>query len=237
MGIHVPVLALLLKLKGRPLGSTVMLGRQGWHISDDPAAEDYQGALKLVHKYDPNISLSDLHSDGYSEKLFEWLGSSSVQSLDASGYEGAEIIHDLTIPIGGELRLRFDCVFDGGTLEHVYDIPLAIRNIRAMLRPGGLLVSCNGANNFLGHGLYQFSPELMWRALSVENGFQVEFMMLVDESNEPQPMYVQDPEILGRRDEPRSTKGCTLLQVVARKIREDVNDSVYQSDYSRAWKG
>lgn len=236
MGVHIPNLAFLLKFMGRDLGTTLMLGRQGVHISEDTASDEYRCAIELLHQYNSTVSLNDLRGDGFSDRIFEFLGSSSVVSMDVSAYEGAELIHDLNQPVGPDLMNRFDCIFDGGTLEHVFDIPQAFRNVGDMLKVGGLFLSSNGANNFLGHGFYQFSPELMWRAFSLENGFQIELMQLVDESLSPKPYHVEDPAVLGRRDEPRTTNGCTLLQLAARKVRNTTGGAVQQSDYAAVWK-
>jgi hypothetical protein len=239
VGVHIPNLDFLLKFRGRHLGDTLLLGRQGFHIPLDEEHEDAKAARRLLARYDPDVSLSDIAgTTGFSETLFSYLGSTTIQSMDASPYEGAEIIHDLNTPVPVDLHNRFDCIFDGGTIEHIYDVPLVFRNVRAMLRVGGIFLSSNGANNFLGHGFYQFSPELFWRAFSLSSGFQVELMQLVDESRDPKPKTVEDPEVLGRRDEIRGTQGCTLLVVAARKLRlTGEHGQIQQSDYSSAWQG
>ncbi len=81
----------------------------------------------------------------------------------------------------------------------------------ALLKVGGLFLTSNGDNNFLGHGFYQFSPELLWRAFSLKEGYSVELMQLVDESDVPVARSVEDPSVAGRRLEIRGTAGCTLL--------------------------
>jgi hypothetical protein len=236
MGVHIPNLDFLLKFRGRALGDTLLLGRQGFHI---PLAEGHPQRLagqRLLSRYDPAARLEQLTDEsGYCEPLFRYLGATSVRSMDASAYEGADLVHDLNVPVPPELHDRFDCIFDGGTTEHIFDIPAVFRNVGAMLRMGGLFLMSNGANNFLGHGFYQFSPELLWRAFSLANGFQVELMQLVDESDAPQPMHVADPGVTGRREEIRTTNGCTLLLMAARKVRLTTAAPVQQSDYQAAW--
>ena len=62
---------------------------------------------------------------------------------------------------------QFDVVYDGGTLEHVFNFPVALRNAMELLRPGGRLFTIHTcANNLCGHGFYQFSRELFYRTLS-----------------------------------------------------------------------
>jgi hypothetical protein len=131
----------------------------------------------------------------------------------------------------------FDCVFDGGTIEHIFNVPVALDNAIRMLAVGGLFLSVNGANNFLGHGLYQFSPELMWRVFDRQFGFEVEAMYLVPTLGLPAPRAVADPAVLGHRDEIRETAGSTYLMVAARKL-EAVLRRVWpqQSDYVTTWQ-
>src|SRR6185295_9992131 len=114
----------------------------------------------------------------YAEPLFHALGARKVFALDASAFEGAQVVHDLNLPIGPDLQEKFDLVYDGGTLEHVFNFPVALKNCMQLVRPGGQLILHTVTNNYCGHGFYQFSPELFFRALSPENGFEMERMVL-----------------------------------------------------------
>ena len=98
-------------------------------------------------------------SGGWAEAFFHLLGARSVASLDASPFEGASLIQDLNLPIDESLKERFSVVFDGGTLEHIFNVPQALRNCMEMLREGDLpfntarrttlwdMVSTNSAQN------------------------------------------------------------------------------------------
>ncbi|MGO9959041.1 MAG: hypothetical protein ACLP50_24265 [Solirubrobacteraceae bacterium] len=57
---------------------------------------------------------------GFSEDFFRAAEASSVISIDASAYEGAEIVHDMNAPIPPELECKFDLVVDGGSIEHIF---------------------------------------------------------------------------------------------------------------------
>jgi hypothetical protein len=105
-----------------------------------------------------------------------------------------------------------------------------------MLRPGGLFLSVNAANNQLGHGLYQFSPELFWRAFGPESGYTIERMQLVPLSLPPTPLILDDPA--GERREFGPMSAATYLMAAARRSRTapDVDIPVFQSDYVAAWK-
>jgi hypothetical protein len=43
--------------------------------------------------------------------------------------------------------------------------PWCFRNVKAMLKPGGLFLLASPANNWLGHGLYQFNPDLLGQSV------------------------------------------------------------------------
>jgi hypothetical protein len=42
-----------------------------------------------------------------------------------------------------------------------------------LLKVGGTFVASTPANYFMGHGFYQFSPELFFRLFCPENGFRL----------------------------------------------------------------
>ncbi|WP_059413230.1 methyltransferase domain-containing protein [Cupriavidus basilensis] len=232
MGIDVYVLDFLLRTRRSPLGQTLWLGRQGFHIGHDQAP----AAQRVLALHAPGTPLAAIAgTTGYAESLFAWLGASAVTAMDHSAYEGAALLHDLNQPVPTYLHGRFDCIFDGGTIEHVFNVPAALANVHAMLRPGGLFLSVNAANNQLGHGFYQFSPELMWRVFSREAGYEVEAMYLMDLAGLPTPRVLTDPEVLGRRDEIGPTAGPTYLMVAARKTANAALAAVQQSDYARTW--
>lgn len=75
-------------------------------------------------------------------RVFSRLGFPGLQALDISDFEGADHIFDLNQDeLPEHLTSRFDAVFNGGTLEHVFHVPNALTSITRMLRPGGVVVS------------------------------------------------------------------------------------------------
>ncbi len=234
MGVDLTVLDFLTKFRGKIQGTTLQLGRQGLHI---PVQEECQ-AETILRRYDPHAGFEDIASaTGFAERLFQYLGSRSLIAMDNSPYEGAEIIHDLNVPVPIDLHERFDTIFDGGTIEHVYSPPVAFENVKQMLKIGGLFLSVNGANDQLGHGFYQFSPELMWRVFSKEAGFTVELMQIAGVYGTPAPFDTPDPAATGRRMEIGATAGPTYILVAARKIGVQTAERIpAQSDYASIWK-
>jgi SAM-dependent methyltransferase len=155
-----------------------------------------------------------------------------VDSMDASAYEGASIIHDLNLPIPADLRGRYDLVWDGGTLEHVFNFPAALQNAMQMVRVGGHIFLDTPANNQCGHGFYQFSPELFFRVFTPANGF--ELLRLYIQSDDG-IFHVVDPLEIHGRVELRNSEG-TIMRVHAKKIADLPLSSVQQSDYVESWE-
>jgi hypothetical protein len=117
--------------------------------------------------------LKNLLPRGATDKFLKILGASSIDSLDISSYQGASIIHDLNNPLDEKHHCTYDTVLDGGTLEHVFNFPEGLTSAMNLVKPGGDLIFLTMANNYCGHGFYQFGPELFYRALSLENGFEM----------------------------------------------------------------
>ena len=236
MGVDVYVLDFLLKFKTEsqnPLGETLFLGRQGFHIND----RSRNIAENILKRYFPADTFKNI-SDGskYAEPLFRYLGSSRIVAMDISDFEGATLIHDLNERIPDHLHGCFDCIFDGGTIEHVLDVPRAFANVGMMLRRGGVFLLVDAANNMLGHGMYQFSPELLWTVFSEANGFRIELMQIMETNGTPVGVPVGNPRVVGHRIELGKTQAPTYIMMAARKIAEVQKLAGYQSDYEASWK-
>lgn len=173
---------------------------------------------------------------GFAEPLFEELGAREVRSLDASDWERATDIHDLNLPLPENLRGRFSAVVDSGTLEHVFNFPQALRSAMELVELDGHLILMAPTNDQPGHGFYQFSPDLFFRALTPDNGFTVERCAFKEDHG---AWYdVKDPADVGRRLEFRTRKS-SMLFVIARRVRIVPVFETWpqQSDYARAWSG
>ena len=159
----------------------------------------------------PNAEGTPLKSYQFGEYADDYLrsfaGASAVTVMDYSAYEGATVIHDLNQPVPEALCGKFDAVIEGGSLEHVFNYPVALASLMRLVKPGGTLFMSTPANNCCGHGFYQFSPELMYRVFSEANGFKVRRVVLVEgvypsfELTSNRKAYeVRDPAAVGIRD-------------------------------------
>jgi hypothetical protein len=182
--------------------------------------------------------IAAIRTGGYSEELLRRLGARDPQSIDASAYEQATLVHDMNLPVGEPLRRRFSVLIDGGTLEHVFNFPTAIRNCMEMLDVGGHFFTQTMANNFMGHGFYQFSPELFYRVFSSENGFRVHRVVLYESRvGRPRWFEARDPQEIGERVELINGRP-TYMMVHAEKVAEVplFAQPPQQADYSALWR-
>lgn len=221
------------KTLGVSYDSTCMLGRLKFYTSFD----DFE---KILEKYPDCLHdkfSRSLFKDDYSEPLFRLLGAADIQSMDYSDYEKATLLHDLNVPVNNSLHGKFSCVIDSGTLEHVFNYPVAIKSCMQMLRKGGHFIGISPANNQMGHGFYQFSPELIYRVFSEKNGFRVVKLFLSLEQNGEVHWYeVPDPKAVKSRIEVINSVPL-FIRFIAEKIddKEIFSQAPVQSDYASTW--
>lgn len=90
--------------------------------------------------------------------VFHSLAECTVKALDVSDYEGAEIVHDMNVPVPDDLKEKFDFIFDGSCMDNIFDGPRVLYNMSEMLRPGGRIILYN-ASNSAPTGYLQYSPD------------------------------------------------------------------------------
>lgn len=217
---------------GLSFNRVLTIGRQGLHVDQAELA-----AMLRSHGLDPSQAASLLSRDrGFAEPLLEYCGAGSVDSLDVSAYEGATIVHDMNLPLPDRLRERYTLVVDGGSLEHVFHYTVALRNCMEAVASGGHFATITPANNLMGHGFYQLSPELFFRALSPENGFEMVRLALFETPWNGSWFEVADPQQVHSRVELSGGRPAYLL-VCARRVsvRPVFEGTPQQSDYSALW--
>ncbi len=222
------------KSLGVSFEKTLMLGRLELYVSRNELE-------KIMTQFgDQEKKFSEIQfKDKYSEPLFELLGASSVDSMDFSDYEKATILHDLNNPIPDSFKKMYTAILDSGTIEHVFNFPVAIKNCMEALQVGGHYLAITPANNTMGHGFYQFSPELFYNVFNESNGFKVEKMIIctVSPKGEASDWYeVIDPQVA--RDRVTLVNSSpTYLMLFAKKIAEKniFASTPQQSDYQSIW--
>ncbi|HEY8962012.1 MAG TPA: hypothetical protein VIM57_07370, partial [Luteolibacter sp.] len=173
-----------LKKKGCVFRRVAMLGRQVF-ASDVEVKPLLRTARRAGLELDPVRVERWLTTPGrFVEDFYRWLGAEVVESFDVSNYEGATRLWDMNEPLPGAEAGGYDFVFDGGTLEHVFRFPDALRGALALVAPEGAFLSATPANSYLGHGFYQFGPDLPFSILHSGNGFELGGVHLVEMRHE-----------------------------------------------------
>jgi SAM-dependent methyltransferase len=223
-------------------GSIAMLGRQRWVGRRRKRSAALFDAV--LEKYLPGVNETDLANpdDSYAETFFEKIGFASVDSIDVSDFENASVVQDLAGTLPKKLERKYDVIYDGGTCEHIFDLPTAYRNIHKMLKPGGVLIGHSPCNNWVNHSFYQINPEMVFGFWQKTMGYTVLHCTL-----QPlMPMYAHkvvtmtNPNETGKR--PRLSgdlpTGGIILNYAVRKPARSVKDSgkVYQTDYQKRWE-
>lgn len=231
LDIHSLNLLRLAQKAGADLSSVLTVGRLGLYLSDEELADYFRASRQA-------IAPADVRGGGFCEAFLQRaFGANEVVSLDASDYDGATLIHDLNLPLSPQRR--FSAVLDFGTLEHVFNVPVALSNLIALCRDGGVLLHALPANNWCGHGFYQFSPELFFSLYSEKRGFSGTLVYLV-ETSRPSTWYrVRNPLESGKRVNVVNREK-TLILVLTRKSAHAVlplDSAPQQSDYAfQVWE-
>jgi len=231
---------------------TLTVGRQNFLVSP----RRLERLLRRHAAWPADLSVPEMREalvsgSGFADPFLRMLGARTVDALDVSEFEGATIIHDLNYSIPAALHQTYDLVIDGGSLEHVFNFPVALQSCMQMVKVGGHFIGVTPANNNCGHGFYQFSPELFFRAFSRDNGFDVERMIAIENDVEVAYLFhrsylmeiagpwfrVTDPAAIGDRVLLMNRRPV-LLMIQARRVSEVPVFARYpqQSDYVATWK-
>jgi SAM-dependent methyltransferase len=235
MGIDVETARFLLarRREGASFERCATLGRQHCYFGNKETT-DLLRNVGLDAKNFPQLFPKEYPR--YSEPFWEMLGAKELVTIDASNFEGATRVHDMNQPIPPEWKESFDIVCDIGTLEHIFNFPTAIRNCLEMVKAGGHFFAQTPANNNMGHGFYQFSPELYFRILSPKNGFRIEHFIAIEYGPRRRWFAVKDPETVRARVTVINSYPVGLCIWAKRtEIKPLLADTPQQSDYASAW--
>ena len=181
MGLPLEVSLIIIEsTKNSPKNKVLCLGKQFLGFSVNKL-------LDSKKKYGHTINL-DCFSDKNSNKIltqeefFNSLGFKTVDTLDVDSYEGANIIFDLNNDeCPKNLINQYDFIYDGGTLEHVFNIGIALKNLSKFLKKQGVVFHSNPCNGYIDHGFYQISPTLYFDYY-LRNEFEIVSCVISDRS-------------------------------------------------------
>jgi len=170
-------------------------------------------------------------------EYFLSLGFKSVDSMDVSEYEQATIICNLNEEIPQNLRDKFDVIYDGGSTEHMFNVPKALENYNKMLKIGGLMMHALPSTGNMDHGFYMFSPTFFYDYYS-QNRWCIDTKYMIQmpyshmntwslyEYSEPGP-FLEHIEFKGR---------WGVFFVAQKKPDSTYNNNIAQTYFRNLWK-
>lgn len=157
-------------------GSLLQLGRQSVHITykqflrvllRSGFASFTDGKLEFSHQFLDAFSgelcrkdIPSTEGDINDKVFFHSLGLEAF-SCDVSDYENADYVVDLNQDVTATIGRTFDIVYNGGTIEHVFDVKAVMDNMHEMIRPGGFACHVAPVEGWVNHGYYQISPRML----------------------------------------------------------------------------
>ena len=236
MGIATGAAELLFKLskKIKFKGSLLQVGNQ------DILFSSYK-LLKLLKKYKYRKIKLNNKKKIKSEFFFKLFNLNDIKSIDINKYENADIIEDLNVPIKKKYYNNFNLIYDGGSLEHVFNISEGLQNLNKMLKPNGYIMHLLPCNNYIDHGFYSISPTLL-RDFYIQNNYIIIENYLVKQKfdlskNSVWEVYNYEHEKIKYYDKWNWRNNRMLVWIVAKKIKK-INKFNYptQSKYLKLYK-
>jgi SAM-dependent methyltransferase len=184
----------------------------------------------------------------YLDRLAESL-QVEIVSIDISDRDGDinRVANLNSLEDWGTLEGNVDVILDMGSLEHISNLPNALENYHRLLKPGGTIFFCNPANSYVGHGLYQFSPEFFYRLFENVSGYRAVGCFIEKKVAAPltsktgfrSVIYrAPDPAIHARRLMFQSRSKAQILflaqKIEHRSLSFDFVQSDYRPEFSKA---
>jgi hypothetical protein len=159
-----------------------------------------------------------------SQSLFAALGV-TADFVDIQPSRGIEIVADLNDPLPAEMRGRYDLVYDGGTMEHCFNVGQVMRNILALARVGAHIVHINPLN-YYNHGFFSFNPTF-YHDFYTQSGNRLATDIFGLHGPVLEPQLLKMPPVQGFTSIPERV----ALMVVAQKLIENEPAWPMQSKY------
>lgn len=94
------------------------------------------GSADVIDEYAKKSGYGEFNvTHALASLLKERYGVGEYVDLDAN--DSAAVKADLTAPLDSALYGRWRCMYNGGTLEHIFDVAAAFKNVHLLLAEGG----------------------------------------------------------------------------------------------------
>lgn len=164
-----------------------------------------------------------------SVSLFRAIGY-ELEFSDITTVRGGERIVDLNEPLSADLINRYDVIYDGGTLEHCFNVAQGFKNAAMACKVGGYVININPMNVY-NHGFFNFSPTF-YADFYGDNGFQILDIVMMHGHygtlNSPQTVKLD-----AYKRFPHAPDNATIMAVV-RKVEDRPIVWPVQQKYRRA---
>ena len=236
MGLWKSNLEIFLDNKDLNRGDILTLGCQHCNFSYEEISDIFLKKNYQIknHKFYKN-TLENLKDNAINAKtFFEMLGFSNIDELDFNNYEDANLIYDLNEII--KVEKKYDFIFDGGTIEHIFDIKNSMTNIVNFLKIGGNVMHSFPLNGWINHGYYNFSP-CMFNEFYKQNGFDNFKFYTIESYKFAKPelqKYTKVENIYSDFNNDAEIKK-TLGVFVAKKVSEKKINCPTQATYNNAY--
>lgn len=236
MGIAKAALSLLFEFKAtnRLSGTVCQLGRQTINVTP-------RQFVAVARRFAFDKVAARIASAGKIDDvvLFKALGFEAVESIDYSDYESPTHVLDFNNPVPLEFHGKYDLIFDGGTTEHIFNLPQCLKNIHNMLKPGGVVIHASPSTNHVDHGFYMFSPTLFYDWY-MSNRFEIVKSYIAEYPMNPDRTWIVYDYQPGSLN-PLSFVGLgskrLLIWFAARKLEQSTCDVVpQQGSYLKVWE-
>jgi len=241
MGINKPIITItakIMKHKGLS-GKCITFGVNGI----DGSYRKVEALLKKAGYPYTKIGPDELKLDALTQYgrtihqsvFFKMLGFSTVESIDLFPNESPDHIFDLNEPINRDWEGNYDLVWDGGTSEHVFNVPECLSNAVKLLKIGGRVVHYVPVSGYIDHGFYQFSPTFFFDFYGCNGFTEMEAVLIELPALKRASFYHYDSN---RSFSPAFNKKTVICFFTARKTGETARVKIpTQHYYSRGTSG
>lgn len=170
--------------------------------------------------------------------LFHLMGFDDIDIIDNAPMEGVNLQFDLNrSDLADATDRRYRLICDGGTLEHIFNVPNALKSVLDVLEVGGIAWHMMPVNGQIDHGFYQFSPTLI-RDFYVANGFEfiaLDFVEVEPSGDIRVQAYPPAPETCSRFV-PRSGATYACFALMRKRATSTTSVAPQQSHYVQVWR-
>jgi len=154
--------------------------------------------------------------------FFKMLGFSKTDSIDCFPDENPSFTLNINYPIPKDFVNKYDCLWDGGTTEHVFNVFECLSNIVRLLKVGGRIIHSVPVSGYINHGYYQFSPILFFDFYNANGFTDIEAVIIELNSKQGANYYHYNPFLLFHMNFNKK-KVCLYFTAIKNKVFKKIN--------------